>query len=251
MERYVFIIELLVVKNLNKIDKEMTKDLLTIYKEDIDTKYFSKTIWYKMLKILAHLIYLQDIESIYGGKESNENDGYYIEVIDKIFTFVLQAYETAKESLSFLYLMRVVMLLTKKSDTDSVQHQSTCFQQVLNKIFKNFHDNKHRVDDDLIKEILLYQIDYFRFLMNNTNLSEFLNKQNVVRNFVEMLDVHKDHKIVKALSTALQESSKTTVFYPDLLSNNALNTILMKILENETEQASLDPLYETLKNVIS
>lgn len=128
MERYICIIELLVVKNLNKIDKEMTKDLLKIYKEDIDTKYFSKTIWYKMLKILAHLIYLQDIEQMYGkDSREGERDGYYIEVIDKIFTFMLQAQDTAKESLSFLYMMRVVMLLTKKCDIDSVLHTSAQF----------------------------------------------------------------------------------------------------------------------------
>lgn len=56
MERYVFIIELLVTKNLEKIDLEMTKELLEIYKSD--KTFFSKTIWYKMLKILGHLLHL-------------------------------------------------------------------------------------------------------------------------------------------------------------------------------------------------
>ncbi len=53
MEKYVFIIELLVVKNLDKIDKDTTNDILQIL--DIDQTYFTKTIWYKMIKILAHL----------------------------------------------------------------------------------------------------------------------------------------------------------------------------------------------------
>lgn len=54
MEKYVLIIELLVTKNLEKIDKSMTQELLEIY--DIkDTKYFTNTIWYKLMKILAHL----------------------------------------------------------------------------------------------------------------------------------------------------------------------------------------------------
>ena len=61
MERYVFILELLVTKNLDKIDPAISETLLKIYKSD--TKHFSKTIWYKMLKILAHLIELQDIMS--------------------------------------------------------------------------------------------------------------------------------------------------------------------------------------------
>lgn len=59
MERYVFILELLVTKNLDKIDMAITERLLSIYESD--TKHFSKTIWYKMLKILAHLINLQEL----------------------------------------------------------------------------------------------------------------------------------------------------------------------------------------------
>ena len=56
MEQYVYVLELLVTKNLDKIDINITMNLLEIYKSE--TKYFSKTIWYKMLKILAHLLYL-------------------------------------------------------------------------------------------------------------------------------------------------------------------------------------------------
>lgn len=53
MEKYVFIIELLVTKNLDKIDKEITYDILPIL--EMNTDQFSKTIWYKLIKILAHL----------------------------------------------------------------------------------------------------------------------------------------------------------------------------------------------------
>ena len=59
MEKYVFIIELLVTKNLDKMDKEITNDILQIL--EIDPTYFTKTIWYKLIKILAHLQYLQEI----------------------------------------------------------------------------------------------------------------------------------------------------------------------------------------------
>jgi hypothetical protein len=54
MEKYVMILELLVTKNLEKIDKEMTLQLLEIYYIQ-ETKYFTNTIWYKLIKILAHL----------------------------------------------------------------------------------------------------------------------------------------------------------------------------------------------------
>ena len=53
MEKYVFIIELLVTKNIDKIDKETTDDILKIL--DIDPANFSKTLWFKVIKILAHL----------------------------------------------------------------------------------------------------------------------------------------------------------------------------------------------------
>ena len=54
MEKYVLIIELLVTKNLDKIDNEMTQKLLKIF-QIRETKYFTNTIWYKLMKILAHL----------------------------------------------------------------------------------------------------------------------------------------------------------------------------------------------------
>lgn len=60
MEKYVLIIELLVTKNLDKIDKDMTYQLLKIY-QIRETQYFTNTIWYKLMKILAHLQNIQDI----------------------------------------------------------------------------------------------------------------------------------------------------------------------------------------------
>lgn len=61
MEKYIFIIELLVTKNQDKVDRQLTSELLEIY--NIDTTYYTKTIWYKLLKILAHLQFLQDVPS--------------------------------------------------------------------------------------------------------------------------------------------------------------------------------------------
>ena len=59
MEKYVFILELLITKNLDKIDKELTNEILKIL--EMNSENFSKTIWYKLIKILAHLQFLQDI----------------------------------------------------------------------------------------------------------------------------------------------------------------------------------------------
>ena len=126
--------------------------------------------------------------------------------------------------------MRVTMLLTKKSDNNKLYKQSENFRKVLEKISENFKANMREMDDDLVKEIVLYQIDYYRFLMSSEQLHAFLTQKEVVKHFIEMLSLHQDEKIVKALSIALKEASDTTQFYPDLLSDNALNTILTKIL---------------------
>ena len=66
-----------------------------------------------------------------------------------------------------------------------------------------------------------------------------------------MLNVHTNEKIVKSLSIALKEASNSTQFYPDLLSDNALNTVLKKILDPATQQSSLQPLYECLNSVLN
>lgn len=62
--------------------------------------------------------------------------------------------------------MRVTMLLTKKlSNNDDLYRRSANFKKVLARISEYFSKNKLVEDDDLVKEIVLYQIDYYRFLM--------------------------------------------------------------------------------------
>jgi len=68
--------------------------------------------------------------------------------------------------------------------------------------------------------------------MNYKLLHDSLNICGVVHHFIEMLNVHNDQKIVRSLSYALKEASKTTVFYPDLLSDNALTKIFNKMMDS-------------------
>ena len=105
----------------------MTKQLLKIY--ECDGSY-SKTIWYKLLKILAHLTSLQDIPFEY-----NE--------INEIFKFSLTAYQkTGEENLSFLYLMKVVMLLTKaRGDCDIIFENVSNYKLILTKLSVYFEKN--------------------------------------------------------------------------------------------------------------
>ena len=64
------------------------------------------------MKILAHLPSLQNI--------LNQPQD-----IDRIFAFILKAYEkTNEENLSFLYFMKVVMLLTKQVPCDEIFTQT-------------------------------------------------------------------------------------------------------------------------------
>jgi len=56
MEKYVFILDLLITKNLDKVDKEVTQEVLKVL--EIDSTNFTKTIWYRLLKILAYLQFL-------------------------------------------------------------------------------------------------------------------------------------------------------------------------------------------------
>ena len=148
---------------MEKINRDITETLLKIYASD--TKFFSKTIWYKMLKILAHLLHLQDIMA---GTQK-------IDDVSEIFDFILQAYNNAQESLSFLYFMRVTMLLTKKFNNDALYNQSPKFKQVLNKIADNFKKHMNETSDELLMEIVLYEIDFFRLLMSHRALHVFLN----------------------------------------------------------------------------
>ena len=127
--------------------------------------------------------------------------------------------------------MRVTMLLTKKlSNNDDLYKRSANFKKVLERISEYFMKNSLVKDDDLVKEIVLYQIDYYRFLMGFKALHNFLIQEKVVQHFIKMLELHSDEKIVKALSMALKEASNTTQFYPELLSDNALSQILEKML---------------------
>jgi len=163
MERYIFIIELLVTKNLEKIDRPITEKLLKIYVSE--TKHFSKTIWYKLLKILAHLLHLQDILS----------DINKIDKINEMFDFILNAQKHTNEALSFLYFMRVTMLLTKKISKDELYKQSNQFRFVLHKIAEHFIQNLNVKQDELLLEIMLYEIDFFRLLMGHKELDVFLS----------------------------------------------------------------------------
>ena len=111
------------------------------------------------------------------------------------------------------------------------------------------------VNDALTTEIVLYQIDYYKLLMNFTSLHAHLNEKKVVKNLIHMLKVHTEPQMVKAISSALHDASQTTQFYPDLLSDHSLHIILMKIINyndpTKTEnKASLELLCNCLESVM-
>ena len=66
-------------------------------------------------------------------------------MIDAMFEFIIEAQEKTDEHLSFLYFMRVTMIVTKKRDNDVLFQSSRFFKLVLDKIFQNF--DKHKLND--------------------------------------------------------------------------------------------------------
>lgn len=235
MEKYVLIIELLVTKNLEKIDKEMTLELLEIY--DIkDTKYFTNTIWYKLMKILAHLQNIQEI--------THKN------YIENIMQFILLAYEKAQENLCFFYFMKIVLLIVKKSDNNNLMKTYKQYNHILTTCIQFLKTNQNVKNDPLVLEILLYIIDMLNFLIKFHSLHEKLNDNDVVSNLIEMLAIHDNAFIMKSLSSTLLESSKITVFYPDLLSDHSLNIFINKMLNYQGEPDSLSNMFDCLRNII-
>ena len=59
-------------------------------------------------------------------------------------------------------------------------------------------------------EILLYEIDFFRMMMNHRGLHRYLNQQQFIRRCIDMLAFHTNEKIVKALCVVLNEASNST-----------------------------------------
>ena len=96
--------------------------------------------------------------------------------INEIFKFSLTAYQkTGEENLSFLYLMKVVMLLTKaRGDCDIIFENVSNYKLILTKLSVYFEKNHKPSQDQLVSEIVLYQVDYFKLLMLHQKLHEFL-----------------------------------------------------------------------------
>ena len=113
-----------------------------------------------MLKILAHLLFIQDLN-----KDQSK--------IVTLFEFIDKAYEMTTEKISFLYFIRVTMLITKKADIDHLYKNKPIFRKILDRIADSFIENLSNTSDDLIKEILLYQVDYWRFLLNTQSIHVF------------------------------------------------------------------------------
>jgi len=67
-----------------------------------------------------------------------------------------------------------------------------------------------------------------------------------------MLKVHEQPFVVKSLCQVIEEASKITppLFYPNLLNESALGTLLKKLLTPKLKLTSLDLIYESLRNIM-
>jgi hypothetical protein len=82
------------------------------------------------------------------------------------------------------------------------------------------------------------------------SLQKYLHEKKIVNTSIEMLKVHDQPFVVKSLCQVIEESSKITLFYPDLLNESALGTLLKKLLTPKLKLSSLDLLYESLRNIM-
>jgi len=86
---------LLVTKNIDKIEKDITLKLTEITK--LDKTYFNRTTWYKIVKVLAHLRYLplhfaeKDPQSMNTNFNSRSSIDSSATVFKNIFLFILEA----------------------------------------------------------------------------------------------------------------------------------------------------------------
>lgn len=71
--------------------------------------------------------------------------------------------------------MKVALLFSKKTDNNVQYQQSDYFKQVLEICDTVFKLKCEEKDDALVLEILLYQIDFFKFMMNFGQLHKFLS----------------------------------------------------------------------------
>jgi len=71
--------------------------------------------------------------------------------------------------------MKVILLISKKTDNNTLYKTSAYFRQVLEICITAFGINLEAKEDPLILEILLYQIDFFKFMMNFGQLHGLLN----------------------------------------------------------------------------
>ena len=195
MEKYVFILELLVTKNIDKIEKDTTLKLTEITK--LDKVHFNKTTWYKVVKILAHL---RQLSILFSEKEIFKN----------IFTFILDACKHAKENLCFYYIMKIVCQMKRVEmhtliRSANLMKEYSEFFDICTEFLKNNYQEK---TDPLILEILLYVIEYYDYLLKFTELHDMLNDNNVIFIISSMLSIHDNKHILKAISVVLSNASK-------------------------------------------
>ena len=77
-----------------------------------------------------------------------------------------------------------------------------------------------------------------------------MNDNDVVSHLIQMLSVHENAFIMKALSLVVLESSKIKAFLPDLLNDTSLSIFLNKLLNYQGEPDRLSNKFDYHRNII-
>ena len=231
MEKYVFMLELLVNKNINKIEKDITMKLTEITK--LDQTYFNRTTWNKIVKILAHLRYLSVLF-------------YDKETFKSIFTFILSACKITIENLCFAYILKILSQM-KKIDTHSIIRSCNHTKEysVFDICTEFLENNFQEKANPLILEIMLYVIDYFDHLLKYTELHDMLNDNNMIFMIASMLNIHDNKYILKSISVVLASALKCVIFNTDLLTDNRMENVVNNISLSGDDQERCANLFDT------
>lgn len=73
--------------------------------------------------------------------------------------------------------MKVTLMISMKKDNSTLYKSSDYFRQVMEIIITSFSNNLEVRQDPLVLEILLYQIDFLKFMMNFGQLHGLLNQK--------------------------------------------------------------------------
>jgi hypothetical protein len=113
--------------------------------------------------------------------------------------FIAVAFKQTNEPLFFLYFMRCTMLLTSKTDLETMYKASENFRDVLSLCDGFFASKCQDTVDTVTMEGIVYYIDFLKYLLNFGQMHIYLKGLDFVSKLVQMLKVHTLPQVVSSV----------------------------------------------------